>query len=104
MVEKKKIYSYEADIVFGKLKEECSKFWFKVISIDESIRRITLSTPPSLMSYGESIEIIVQAEKNNESLVYVKSTPKLFFNISAGGAVERNIQKIYQILDEVLTF
>lgn len=102
MPEEKKFYSYDADTVFESLKNVCSKSWFTVISVDESIRRIIMSTPPSLFSYGESIEAIVQSEGNNKALVYLKSKPKVFFNITARGAVERNIQKIYQMLDEAL--
>ena len=97
-----KIYPYDADTVFENLKNVCSNSSFTVITVDESVRRIIMSTPPSLFSYGESIEIIVQPEGNNRALVYVKSKPKVFFNITAGDAVERNIQKIYQTLDEVL--
>lgn len=102
MTEKRKIYPYNADTVFESLKNVCSKSWFIVKSVDESIRRIIMSTPPSLFSYGERIEAIVQPEGDDKALVYVKSKPKVFFNITAGGAVERNIQKIYQILDEEL--
>ena len=102
MTEKKEIYPYNAETVFKSLKNVCSESWFTVISVDESIKRIILSTPPSLFSYGESIEAIVQPEGNNKALVYVKSKPKVFFNITTGSAVERNVQKIYQMLDEAL--
>lgn len=102
MTEKKKIYPYNADSVFESFKNVCTKSGFTVISVDESIRRTILSTPHSLFSYGESIEAIVQPEGDNKALVYVKSEPKMFFNITAGGAVERNIQKIYQMLDDEL--
>ena len=102
MTEKKKIYPYDADSVFESLEDVCSRSWFRVNSVDDSIRRIIMSTPPSLFSYGESIEAIVQPEADNKTLVYVKSEPKVFFNITVGGAIERNIQKIFQMLDEVL--
>ena len=102
MTEKKKIYPYNADTVFESFKNVCSKSWFTVISVDMSIRRIIMSTPPSPFSYGESIEAIVQPEGDNKALVYVKSEPKVFFNITSGGAVERNIQNIYQMLDDEL--
>jgi len=101
MVEKK-IYQYDVYTVFKSLKEICSKSSFVIDSIDESIRRITISTRPSLFSYGENIEVIVQPEGDNKTLVYVKSKPKAFFNITAARAVKRNIQKIYGMLDEVL--
>jgi len=102
MSEKKRIYSYNANVVFESLKKVSSRSRFIVKNIDESIKRIIVTTQPSLFSYGESIEIIVQPEGEDKALVYVKSEPIVFFNITAGGAVERNIQEIFQMLDEKL--
>lgn len=101
MVEKK-IYHYDVNTVFKSLKGACSKSSFIINSIDESIRRITISTRLSLFSYGENIEVIVQPEGSNKTLVYVKSEPKVFFNITAAGTVKRNIQRIYRLLDDAL--
>ncbi|MCK4459371.1 MAG: hypothetical protein KAU52_06590 [Methanosarcinales archaeon] len=102
MTEKRKIYPHDANTIFRTLENVCTKSWFTVENIDESIRRIVMTTPPSLFSYGESIEVIVQPEGSDKALVYVKSEPKIFFNITAGGAIERNIRKLYQTLDEEL--
>ena len=102
MSEKKKVYPHDAETVYESLKEVCARSWFRINRTNDSIRRIILSTPLSLFSYGETIEVIVQPEGNDKSLVYVKSEPKVFFNITAGSAVERNIRKIFQMLDEVL--
>lgn len=101
MVEKK-IYHYDVNTVFKSLKEACSKSSFIINSIDESIRRITISTRLSLFSYGENIEVIVQPEGSNKTLVYVKSEPKVFFNIAAARTIKRNIQRIYRLLDDAL--
>lgn len=101
MAEKRKSYPHNADTVFACVKK-ISASSFTVKNVDESIRRIILSTSPSLFSYGETIEVIVQPEENNKALVYVKSAPKAFFNITAESAAERNIQKIYQMLDNAL--
>jgi predicted oxidoreductase (fatty acid repression mutant protein) len=102
MTEKREIYLYDANTVFKALKEVSGKSWFIVKTVDESIRRIIMSTPPSFLSYGERIEVIVQPEGNDKTLVYVKSEPKVFFNVTAGDAIERNIQKLYQMLDDEL--
>ena len=102
MIETKKNYPYDANTVFKSLKNVCSKSSFTIISVDESIRRIIMFTSLSLFSYGESIEIIVQPEGNNKALVYVKSKPKVFLNITADDTVKQNIQKVYRKLDEEL--
>jgi len=100
MAETRKIYPYDADTVFKGLKDICYRSEFVVKKFDESIRRIIISTPLSLFSFGENIEIIVQPKENNKALVYVKSEPKVFHNITAESAVERNIVNIFQMLDE----
>lgn len=99
MSEKRKTYPYNADVVFNSLKKVLSHSRFSVKNIDDSIKRIIATTHPSLFSYGESIEIIVQPEGEDKALVYIKSEPKVFFNITAGGAVERNIREIFEVLD-----
>ena len=101
LTEERRIYSYDQEITFQAVKNVCSRSWFVIKEIDESIGRIIMSTPPSLFSYGENVEVIVQP-KDEGTLVYIKSKPKVFFNISAGGAVERNINRLYQMLDEEL--
>jgi dTDP-D-glucose 4,6-dehydratase len=102
MTEKKKVYPYNADAVFTAIKNICGSSRFALKRIDEPIKRIIMSTNPSLFSYGENIEIIVQPEGNDKALVYIKSEPKVFFNITSGGAVEQNIQEILRIIDDNL--
>lgn len=101
MAEKRKSYPHNADTVFACVKKICASS-FTIKNVDESVRRIIMTTGPSLLSYGETIEVIVQPEENDKALVYVKSAPKAFFNITAQSTAERNIQKIYQMLDNAL--
>ncbi|MCD6317575.1 hypothetical protein J7M02_00730 [Candidatus Aerophobetes bacterium] len=101
MVEKR-IYPYKVDTVFKFLKDICGKSPFVVKTVDESVHQIIISTRPSLLSYGENIEIIVQPEGDNETLVYIKSEPKAFFNITAKHTIKRNVQSIYRMLEEML--
>lgn len=101
-MEIKKIYQFDAETVFKHLEDICFKSRFSIKSVDNSIKRIILTTPLSLLSYGENIEIIVQSEINNRALVYVKSEPKLSLNLTAGSAVKKNIEEIYKMLDEAI--
>lgn len=102
MAEKRKTYPRDASILFKTLKKICSESHFRINSIDETIQQIAMSTPPSLFSYGETIEVSVQPEGDDRALVCVKSEPKVFFNITARGALERNIENIYHKLEEEL--
>lgn len=103
MSENKRTYKQDVTVVFDKVKEITQRLpSFHIVETNESIRRIRLSTLPSLFSYGENVEIIVQPQSGGGSLVYVRSDPKIFFNITAGGAVQRNITQIFQALDEAL--
>lgn len=99
-IESRKIYPFAAETVFTCLEEICFTSRLNVKSVDKSIKRIIIATPPSLFSYGENIEIIVQSEINNRALVYIKSEPKMSLNLTAGSAVKRNIEEIYRMLDE----
>ena len=101
-IETKKIYPFAAETVFTCLEEICFTSRFNIKSVDKSIKRIIITTPPSLFSYGENIEIIVQSEINNRALVYVKSEPKVSLNLTARSAVEKNIEAIYRMLDKQL--
>ena len=101
MIEKR-IYPYEIDTVFKFLKDVCGRSPFEIKTVDESIHQIIVSTRLSLFSYGENIEIIAQPEGNNETLVYIKSEPKVFFNITAKNTIKRDIQNIYRMLEEML--
>lgn len=101
-MEIKKIYPFDAETIFKHLKDICLKSRFSIKSVDNSIKRIILTTSLSLLSYGENIEIIVQSEINNRSLVYVKSEPKSSLNLTAGSAVKKNIEEIYKMLDKAI--
>lgn len=101
MVEEVRKYSASADYVFDKLKQLSGKSGFQVDRIDETNRRLMLSTGLSLLSYGETIEVIVNPE-NSGSRVYVSSKPKVWFNITAEGSTRRNVQRVFEILDKNL--
>lgn len=101
-MEIKKIYQFDSKTVFKHLKDICFESRFSIKSVDNSIKRIILTAPLSLLSYGENIEIIVQSEINNRALVYVKSEPKSSLNLTAGSAVKKNIEEIYKMLDEAV--
>ena len=101
-MEVKKIYPFDAESAFKCLERICFKSRFNIKSVDKSIKRIILTTPLSLFSYGENVEIIVQPEINNSALVYVKSEPKSSLNLTAGNAVKKNIEEIYRMLDEAI--
>ena len=101
-IETKKIYPFDEETVFAFLVEICSKSRFNIKNVDKSIKRIIVSTPPSLFSYGENIEIIIHPEINNRALVYVKSTPKVFLNLTSRRAVKGNIKEIYRRLDKAI--
>lgn len=54
----------------------------------------------SFLSYGEKIEVIVSREKGGGSKVYVFSKPKMWFNITAGEATKKNVQRVFELIDE----
>lgn len=99
MSEEKRKYSEDADVIFEKLKELIGKSGFQMDKVDETNRRLILSTGVSLLSYGESVEVIVNREKNG-SVVYVSSKPKAWFNITAQPKTRRNVQHVFEILEK----
>jgi len=98
MFEEVRRYSEDADVIFEKLKRVSKKAGFEIDRIDEPNRRLNLSTGLSLLSYGENVEVIVNREKEGGSKVYVSSSPKVFFNITAN--TKRNVQRVFEALEE----
>lgn len=105
MSEKKKVYSNNADAVFSIILKICENKKFSFKDIDKQIRRIVMSTPTSILSisFGEMVEIIVQPKIDGGSLVYIKSKPKYFFNISAKQIADKNVTELFNMIDEELS-
>jgi len=99
--EQTKMYIQNPEIVFKKLLEISNQSDLRVEKIDNTNRRLILSTRASLLSYGEEIETIVNPHEGG-SLVYVRSKPKVWFNVTAEGRVDENIRHIFRELDERL--
>lgn len=99
MFEETRKYSEDADVIFEKLKKLIRKSGFQMDKVDETNRRLILSTGVSLLSYGESVEVIVNREKDG-SVVYVNSKPKAWFNITAQPNTKRNVQCVFEILEK----
>jgi len=97
MSEETRKYSDDADVIFEKLKTLSRRAGFQVDRIDETNRRLNLSTGMSLLSYGENVEVIVNREKDG-SKVFVSSKPKVFFNITANP--KRNVQRVFEALEK----
>lgn len=97
MSEETRKYSEDADVIFKKLKRISREAGFQIDRIDETNRRLFLSTGLSLFSYGENVEIIVSREREG-SKVFVSSKPKVFFNITAN--TRRNVQRVFEALEK----
>ena len=97
MSEETRKYSEDADVIFEKLKKLSRRAGFQIDRIDETNRRLKLSTGMSLLSYGENVEVIVNREKGG-SKAFVSSKPKVFFNITANP--KRNVQKVFEALEK----
>jgi len=102
MTEEVRKYKTDPDKIFVMLKESSKDAGFNIDKIDETNRRLILSTGMSLLSYGENVEVIVNPEREGGSKVYVKSWPRVWFNVTADGNVKRNIQKIFDSLEKDL--
>jgi hypothetical protein len=99
MAEETRKYSEDADLIFEKLRKLIGQSGFQIDKVDETNKRLLLSTGMSLLSYGESIEIIVNRNKVG-STVYVNSKPKAWFNITAQPSTERNVRRVFEMLDK----
>ena len=100
MPEEVRKYRTNPESVFEKLKRMSSEAGFNVDKVDETNRRLILSTGMSLLSYGEDVEVRVSREKDGGSLVYVSSKPKIWFNITAEGNARRNVQRLFETLEK----
>jgi len=97
MSEETRKYSEDADVIFEKLKKLVREAGFQIDKVDETNKRLFLSTGVSLLSYGENVEVIVNREKEG-SKVFVSSSPKVFFNITAN--TKRNVERVFKSLEK----
>ncbi|MHA1410503.1 MAG: hypothetical protein ACTSQY_09415 [Candidatus Odinarchaeia archaeon] len=102
MYEEVRKYKVEPQIIFQYLKKITSDSGFSLDSVAEITQRLNLSTGLSLFSYGENVEISVDREPDGGSRVYVNSKPKVWFNITADGNNRRNVQRIFEIIEELI--
>ena len=91
-------YSEDADVLFEKLKKLSRKAGFQIDRIDETNKRLNLSTGMSPLSFGENVEVIVNRERDGSSKVFVSSKPKVFFNITANP--NRNVRRVIEALEK----
>src|SRR2546426_7887799 len=98
MVER--IYGFPPDRVFKALLGVCSRSPFRLRRTDEHVRQLRVSTGVSLVSWGETIEILVYPHEKG-SLVKVEGGAKVFFNLSANP--DRRVVEIFNRLDSALS-
>ncbi len=99
-IEQKKAYNLDKKKLFESLKDALTGSKFTVKSRDEAVGKITVTAPPSWFSYGEKIEIIISAQESGGSIVYIKAEPKVFFNLTSGSSVRKDIEGIFLLLDK----
>ncbi len=92
-------YPRSAAEVFTVLKRVCKDRPFRIERIDEKLRRIRLTTGMSLLSWGESLDVIVYPQPEG-CLVHVEGGAKLPINVTANP--DRHIEEIFQRLKRAL--
>ncbi len=81
-----------------RVKVSCNKLGFRIIKEDAITRRVLASSGLSALSWGETMDILVSQQKDG-STVTVESRPKVWFNLTAQGAAERNAKKFFEELE-----
>lgn len=82
-METKKDFSEDADRIFAKAIKTCKALGLTINSADPEVRRIVADSGPSLLSYGEKVEIIVSPKRDGGSTILVSAHPKVWFNITS---------------------
>ena len=103
MYEELRKYQVGPKMIFDKLKKICSESGFNLDSVEETNKRLKLSSGLSLFSYGENIEVVINRDKDGGSCVHINSKPKIWFNITAEGNNKRNVQQIFELIEKELT-
>lgn len=101
--EQKKAYNFDKKKVFDSMKDALTSSKFVIKSYDEAVSKITATTPPSWFSYGEMIEIIISAQDDGSSIVYVKAESRAFFNLTSGSSVKKDVDNIFLLLDKKIS-
>jgi len=82
-VESKKDFVTNADRLFAKAIDSCRALGLTINRADPEMRRILADSGPSLLSYGEKVEILVFPKQEGGSTVLVIAHPKVWFNITS---------------------
>lgn len=101
-LEQKKAYNIDKKKLFDSMKDALIGSKFTIKSNDEAVGKFTITAPPSWLSYGEIIEIIISAQENGSSIVYVRAEARAFFNLTSGPSVKKDIDDIFLLLDKKL--
>lgn len=89
-------YNEKPDVVFDILLEILAKKGFEIKKSEPSIRLVEISTGMSLLSFGESFEIIVGGS-GDESVVRVKSKSRIRWNVTS--QVEKKSEEILDLIE-----
>ncbi|NIP61281.1 MAG: hypothetical protein GWN01_10255 [Nitrosopumilaceae archaeon] len=92
-------YKENPDRVFAVLLEVLAKKDFEIKRSEPSIRLVEISTSMSLLSFGESFEIIVGGTEN-DSVVRVKSKSRIRWNITS--QTEEKTKEILNLIENRL--
>ncbi|MCE2498710.1 MAG: hypothetical protein J4F28_06965 [Nitrosopumilaceae archaeon] len=91
-------YPHDVERVFDALLSILDKS-YNINSTDKTVRCVEVSLGMSLLSWGETFEVIVVAQ-NNGSAVRVRAKPRIFWNVTSN--VEGEANKLLDLLEEDL--
>lgn len=91
-------YNADPNDVFNSMVSMCKNHNLTIKEINQAIWRIKLSTPLSLVSWGENYSFFIDYE-NNVTQIYFEGSPKLFYNITGHKKVNSRIVSIIKELD-----
>lgn len=94
-----RVYGRRPEEVFELLKSICGQPPFRIKRIDESVKRIQVSTALSWVSWGETLEVLVHPHSRG-ALVHIEGGARVPLNIAADP--ERHIREILGRLDKEL--
>lgn len=94
-----RVYDARPEVVFSVLKQVCNHSPFRIERVDESVLRLRVRTGWSLLSWGESLDVLVRPDSRG-TLVHIEGRPTAFFNISAG--VEGRVAELFRRLETAL--
>jgi hypothetical protein len=86
-----------ADEVFARVREACSRLGFRTSKEDAVTRSLQVDTDVSPLSWGETIHIIVSQHQDG-STISLESGPKVWFNLPAKERAARNVRHLLEEL------